>query len=444
MGQVVPDAIREGKGSSSVKTVPSAAAMAYTMGLVDEPVPKRLWKAFKAAQRLEEKSTQEWGSFEALQIMAHQADSELDWWVVGLAILSTLLGLRVGEAASISFQRLRVLAGTIEFYDRKVHRAWITHTVSGVALKWMQFCAWIAQRRWSLDKFQQLVSEDKQQNVMANLLRCSKWRELKWHAFRRLGPATMCKAGGKLPSIKTWFRWRSTRTTMAYINCPHPGRIRHPFTAPTPPAVTSRRGHWFVEQKPCDARNSGHLRPTISLRGTPQRATLGIPHALGHPRTAPHLGRSMAGGERRGVVCDGFNVGQGYGAEGEGGVLGRVLHGRKVDGQHKPKSSRTLMGVGRGCGTGAWVSYKQARWYAWSTSRRVEQVSGIPWSEPFRANLVVTLRARERLRDVEGGQAHLDKLLDHMGALHLLNWYLLGQDYDGYDGDGPSGRSRML
>ena len=104
--QVVCDAIREGKGSSSVKTILNAAAMAYTMGVVSEPVPKRLWKAFKAAQRLEEKSTQEWGSFEALQIMAHQADSELEWCVVGLAILSTLLGLGVGEAASISFHRL--------------------------------------------------------------------------------------------------------------------------------------------------------------------------------------------------------------------------------------------------------------------------------------------------------------------------------------------------
>ena len=110
--QVVCDAIREGKGSSSVKTILNAAAMAYTMGVVSEPVPKRLWKAFKAAQRLEEKSTQEWGSFEALQIMAHQADSELEWCVVGLAVLSTLLGLRVGEAASISFHRLWVLAGT--------------------------------------------------------------------------------------------------------------------------------------------------------------------------------------------------------------------------------------------------------------------------------------------------------------------------------------------
>ena len=86
--------------------------------------------------------------------MAHQADSELEWSVVGRVVLSTLLGLRVREAASISFHRLGVLVGTAVFYDRKVRRAWITRTVSGVALKWLQFCAWIAQRCWSLDKFQ--------------------------------------------------------------------------------------------------------------------------------------------------------------------------------------------------------------------------------------------------------------------------------------------------
>ena len=68
------DAIGEGNGSSSVKTILNAAAMAYTMGVVGEPVPKRLWKAFKAAQRPEEKSTHEWGRFEARQIMAQQAD----------------------------------------------------------------------------------------------------------------------------------------------------------------------------------------------------------------------------------------------------------------------------------------------------------------------------------------------------------------------------------
>ena len=330
--QVVCDAIRGGKGSSSVETILNAAAIAYTMGTVGERVPKRLWKAFKAEQRLEAKSTQEWGSFEALQIMVHQADSDVVWCVVGLAVLSTLLGLRVGEAASISFHRLGVLAGTAEFHDRKVHRAWITRTVSGVALKWMQFCAWIAQRCWNLDKSQRLVSEDKLQNVMATLLRGSKWKDLRWHAWRRLGAATMYKARGKLPSIKAWFRWRSTRTAMAYINCPHPGRIVHPFKAPPPPPVTSRGNHGLRERQPGDAWNFGPLRPTIYLRGTPRRATLGIPHALGHLWTAPHLGRPTAGGVRGDAAREEADGQTGYGAVGEGKESVHVLPGNKVDG----------------------------------------------------------------------------------------------------------------
>ena len=40
---------------------------------------------------------------------------------------------------------------------------------------------------------------------------------------------------------------------------------------------------------------------------------------------------------------------------------------------------------------------------------------------------------------MDGGQAHLERILSHMDALHMLNRDLLGQDYDGYDGDGPSG-----
>ena len=147
-------------------------------------------------------------------------------------------------------------------------------------------CAWIAQRCSNLDKFQRLVSEDKLQNVMATLLRESKWKDLRWDAWRRLGPATMYKAGGKIRSIKAWFR--SARTQGA--SGTHSGRL--------PPPVTSRGGHGLREHQPGDVRNSGPLRPTISLRGTPRRATLEIPRTLGHPQTAPHLGRPMAGGVR--------------------------------------------------------------------------------------------------------------------------------------------------
>ena len=84
------------------------------------------------------------------------------------------------------------------------------------------------------------------------------------------------------------------------------------------------------------------------------------------------------------------------------------------------------MGVGGGSTAGAWVTCRRARACAWSASRRVERVSDIPRNELFWAALAVILRARERLRDVDGGQAHLEKILRHMEDLPELNWDLLG------------------
>ena len=206
----------------------------------------------------------------------------------------------------------------------------------------------------------------------------------------------------------------------------------------TPP-VTSRGGHGSREQQPGDVRSSRPLRPAISLRGTPQRATLEIPRVLGHPQMAPHLGRPMAGGARRDAAREEVSSRMACGVVLGGGKSRQVPPGKEVGGQHKPRRMKSLMGVGGGVTAGAWVTYGQARACAWSTSRRVERVSDVPRNEIFRAALALILWPRERLRDVDGGQTHLEKILRHMEHLHELNWDLLGQDYDGYDGDGPSG-----
>ena len=238
---------------------------------------------------------------------------------------------------------------------------------------------------------------------------------------------------GSLGMTEKW-RWKVKRTRF-------PGSGLHTGICASrhlPPTVTSSRNHGLRERQPGDARRSGHLRPTISLRGTPRRATLGIPHALGHPQTAPHLGRPMGGWVRGDAAREEVDGRTGYGAVGEGRESVHVLPGNKVDGQHKPSRMKSLMGVGGGRVAGAWVTYKGARSCAWSASRRVEQVSDIPRNELFRATLAVILRARERLRDVEGGQAHLERILSHMDALQKLSLDHLGQDYDRYDGDGPS------
>ena len=106
---------------------------------------------------------------------------------------------------------------------------------------------------------------------------------------------------------------------------------------------------------------------------------------------------------------------------GGGGKSRQASPGDEVGRQHKPRRLKCLMGVGGGTTAGAWVTYRRARECAWSASRRVERVSDIPRDELFRVALAVILRARERLRDVDGGQAHLETILRHTGNLHELN-----------------------
>ena len=103
-----------------------------------------------------------------------------------------------------------------------------------------------------------------------------------------------------------------------------------------PPPITSRGGHGLRERQPDGVRSSRPLRPMISLRGAPQRATLEIPRALDHPRIAPHLGRPMAGGERGDTVREEANGRTAFGVGG-GGKSRRASPDNEVGRQHKPR-----------------------------------------------------------------------------------------------------------
>ena len=361
---VVCDAIREGKGSSSVKTILNAAAMAYTMG--------GFWQERRSSMTA--KSTR-FGLPVRFQ----------DWPSNGC---NSARGLHKGAGTSTSSS------------------GWSLRT--NCKMSWQTSCVDPSGRT-------------------SDGMRGDAWSQ---RPCTRLGASSLASRRGSGGGAQG----RQWPTSTARTQGASGTRSRH-----LPPPVTSRGSHGLREQQPGDARNSGHLRPTISLRGTLRRATLEIPHALGHPRTAPHLGRPMAGGVRGDAAREEAAGRTGCGVVGEGRESMHVSPGNKVDGQHKPRRMKSLMGVGGGRAAAAWVTYRRARSCAWSASRRVEQVSDVPQNELFRAALAVILQARERLRDVDGGQAHLEKILSHMEAPHELNWDLLGQDYDGYDGDGPSG-----
>ena len=96
-------------------------------------------------------------------------------------------------------------------------------------------------------------------------------------------------------------------------------------------------------------------------------------------------------------------AGRPVGQRGGVGECGRRPPAMRRVGSTSLQRMKSLMGVGGGSTAGAWVTYRRVRACAWSASRRVERVSDIPRNELFRAALAVILRARERLRDVDGG-----------------------------------------
>ena len=166
----------------------------------------------------------------------------MEWYVAGLAILgpSSWGGGQYEPLEAGGF-------GGCTFYDRKDHRAWVICFEHGDALKWVWFYGQIGQRCWQMEPTEAVVLERRLEGTMVHFLWDSRWQHLRWHAWRRLGLATMYKTGEKVAGIKVWFRRRSTGTLMGCISCPHPSRIEHPFILPTVPRCL-RPGPWISGQ----------------------------------------------------------------------------------------------------------------------------------------------------------------------------------------------------
>ena len=74
------------------------------MGIAQHVLPRLFWKYVKGVKGVENTWDDEkvlWGSVEALQTMASQAQNPTERAVAAVAVLSTVVGLCVGEMAGI-------------------------------------------------------------------------------------------------------------------------------------------------------------------------------------------------------------------------------------------------------------------------------------------------------------------------------------------------------
>ena len=84
------------------KTRPQTGKLATEVRLVDACIPATIWRSVKAAKKTRNAAKERiWGSPIMLLHMAARASSLEDWAVVGLAIVSFQLFLRVGEAITL-------------------------------------------------------------------------------------------------------------------------------------------------------------------------------------------------------------------------------------------------------------------------------------------------------------------------------------------------------
>ena len=132
--QALLECARLGKSVTTLKGIISAATMAPEVRLANVSIPTAIWRSVKAAKRTRTSAKERmWGSLVMLLYMAVKANGRDDWAVVGLAIVSFQLLLRVGEASSL--QPWTVVDDAVRFFDSK--KAWPLQSLTALTREWL-------------------------------------------------------------------------------------------------------------------------------------------------------------------------------------------------------------------------------------------------------------------------------------------------------------------
>ena len=119
------------------------------------------------------------------------------------------------------------------------------------------------------------------------------------------------------------------------------------------------------------------------------------------------------------------------------GGQGPNLVGRSPNGWQQPAKWNTYLDPVSG--RQASLPHKQCRALAWKVSRGVANGLKVPRSEAFRALQLVLLRARKRLYEYHTQGLWMKMLVDAIEQLPSVDWDLLDDNYDGYDGEPREG-----
>ena len=219
-------------------------------------VPSNAWRLVRGKERLAGAGRwQRWGSLEVLEVMGHRAQSPHERLVTALAVLSTAYCLRIGEAASIRAVDLLQSKSSIRFFDLKSKRQWVTRPpgsyidrLSGflrlqVSIQGRSpYLPIVAGGTWALSA------------TMSRLLEGTEFHGITWHAWRRAGATMFMRAGGTMPELLQWGRWKSLRVARKYV-ARWDGVPWARGKVPWPVVIPGSVGDWRYEWREFKANN---------------------------------------------------------------------------------------------------------------------------------------------------------------------------------------------
>ena len=96
---------------------PIHGGLGWNVGVTGRAHPGRHGEITESSSQETNTRPPEWGSFAAITEMAEAANTPMKWCVVAAVVLSTIMGLRISEAATLKLRHINGLARRVTFWD---------------------------------------------------------------------------------------------------------------------------------------------------------------------------------------------------------------------------------------------------------------------------------------------------------------------------------------
>ena len=224
-----------GQQPGTLRGVISALRLAEKLGCIRPTVRPVHWLMARGAATTTAapRPTQVWAELVTLRLMARSIRTTLDWFCLGLAVISFATLLRVGEAASVRPVDLRKRC-VLGFSDDKKDDDWVTVRLGAWPDAWRAAMAahpWVSSRPASVSL---MAAAFDLQAAIHGLLAATGWESMGWHAWRRGGAAAMRAFGAAIASIAVAGRWDNEAEAHRYASAPPGWEFFLPDNVPWP------------------------------------------------------------------------------------------------------------------------------------------------------------------------------------------------------------------